>query len=117
MGEFQIENLKALIVLVIVVGVFLLVALLKERKKNAQPIYEMQATIRSIRLSSQSARGGSFGRYNTRACYATFELEDGSIVELSAYEELCGNPVGTSGTLIFQGTKCEKFTPNGGNDA
>ena len=77
-----------------------------------QIIYELRATIQHIGLSSQTARGGSFGRYNMRSCYVTFELEDGRTVELTAPEELCQNPVGTSGMLVYQGTKCEKFTPD-----
>lgn len=93
------------------IALFVLTELRRERKKNAQPIYEVKATIISLRLGSRGARGGGFGHYTMGSCYADFELEDGTRVELTAPAKLCENPVGTKGLLIYQGTKCEKFTP------
>jgi len=112
MSTQQMEKLTGLGVVIAIGAALLLIAWIKEQFKNRKPIYELRATIQHIGLSSQTARGGSFGRYNMRSCYVTFELEDGRTVELTAPEELCQNPVGTSGMLVYQGTKCEKFTPD-----
>lgn len=93
-------------------GIFVLVSWLKDRKKNRAPVYEWKATVLSVKLFSQSAVGGGLGHYAMRSCRVVFELENGPVVELTGSEELSRYPVGTKGTLIFQGTKCEKFTPD-----
>ena len=91
---------------------FLGIELYREKKKNAQPIYEVRAAIQSFRLYSISTGGGKWGRTGVQSWLATFRLEDGETVELSCPEDIATIPAGTSGTLIFQGEKCEKFTPD-----
>lgn len=92
---------------------FFAVELCKEWKKKSQPIHEVKATIVSFRLYSLSTTGGKWGRTSVQSWLATFRLAGGETVELSCPEDIATIPAGTTGTLIYQGEKCEKFIPYG----
>ena len=104
------ERFIALILLALVTLLLILIAWVKQYLKDQQPIYEVKATLVDKRPESHAIRG----RYaQTSNCYyvVKFRLEDGTLVELNAPGEFREFDVGTSGIVIFQGEKCEKFTP------
>lgn len=103
-------NDKIMRLLVIAAGVlvFLLVAFLKERRKNRQPTIQIRAEITAIRLENRAVRG-AYGATNRIGHYVTFRTAQGELMELSAPEDVGYLPVGTTGVLTYQGTKCERF--------
>ena len=105
------DNIIILIALIVAGTLFLLVEFLKQRKKDRQPIYTYRATLRSKSVVATSTKG-VYGPVNVRSYVVTFDLADGSRVELTAPEEIVKYPDGTTGTVIFQGTKCERFDPD-----
>lgn len=105
------EKILRIIVIAAALAILLLFAWLKDRKKNRQPIYTIKATIQSKSVVSTPVRG-LYGPKNLLDYMVTFYLADGRIVELSAPDNVGNHPVGTTGTLVFQGTKCERFDPN-----
>lgn len=104
------DRMKILILVLIGAAIFILISWLKEKKKGRQPTYEYKATIVSKQVVVKAVRG-PYGLRNNRSYLIEFKLSDGNVVTLSAPTEM-GYPDGTTGTLIFQGTKCEKFTPD-----
>lgn len=105
-------NDKIIRLLVIAAGVlvFLLVAFLKERRKNRQPTIQIRAEITAIRLDNLAVRG-AYGATNRIGHYVTFHTAEGELLELSAPEDVGHLPIGTTGTLTYQGSKCERFDP------
>jgi len=99
-----------LIIIGIPVAIFVLRSWLSDRKKSRLPTYEYKATIVSKQVVVKAVRG-PYGLRNNLSNLIVFQLSDGNMVELHAPAEM-GYPDGTTGTLIFQGTKCEKFTPD-----
>lgn len=89
--------------------IFILRSWLKDRKQSRLPTYEYKATIVSKQVVVKTLKG-PYGLRNNYGNLIVFRLSDGNTVELHAPAEM-GYPEGTSGTLIFTGTKCEKFTP------
>lgn len=108
----KMELICGILALAAIAGIMLLVALRNERKKNSQPIYEVRATVQSFRKYNFTTSGGKWGKSTVQSWYATFELENGEAIELSCPENIVTTPAGTTGTLMFQGEKCEKFTPD-----
>ena len=105
------DRIKILIPLAIFTAIFLLVQWLEQRKKDRQPIYTYRATIRSKTVVKNTVKG-IYGPKNVFSYTVIFDLADGSWVELTAPESIGRYPDGTSGTVIFQGTKCERFDPD-----
>lgn len=105
------DRIKILIALAIFTAVFLLVQWLKQRKKDRQPTVAIRATIQSKSVSAQSVKG-LYGARNLRYCRILFLLADGSSIQLNTPEELYKYPDGTSGILVFQGEKFERFDPD-----
>lgn len=105
------ERILPILIIVGVLGIMLFFAWLKDRKKRRQPIYTYRATIRNKTVVSTTTKG-IYGPINVRSYVVTFDLADGSRVELTAPEEIGKYPDGTTGTVIFQGKKCERFDPD-----
>lgn len=105
------DRIKILIVLAIAGSIFLLVEFLKQRRKDRQPTIRIRATIRSKAVVSTTTKG-VYGPMNVRSYIVTFDLADGSRAELTAPDTIGQYPDGTSGTITFQGTKCERFDPD-----
>lgn len=104
------DNIIILLLLSIFVSLFLLKEVIKEKRKNRQPTIECRATILSKQVVVNTIRG-PYGLRNNLSNLIVFKLSDGTAVELHAPAEM-GYPDGTSGILIFQGTKCERFDPD-----
>lgn len=104
------QRLLVVVLLVLVVALFMLVSWLKERRKNRIPTIEIQATVLSKRVVSQSHRS-TYGSVNGLYYYVTFYLADGTVVELSTPEGSGRYDEGTTGVLLYQGQRCYKFTP------
>lgn len=102
------KRLIPILVIVAAIGLFLLVAWLKERRKNAQPTIQIKAELISIRLESCTVTGALHARNNI-GHYVTFRTAEGELIELSASPEVGHMEAGTTGTLTYQGTKCERF--------
>ena len=105
------DNINAIIALLIFAAVFLLVQWLKQKKKDRQPTIAIRATIQSKSVFARSVNG-AYGSTNHRYCRILFLLADGSSIELNTPEELYQYPDGTSGRLVFQGDKFERFDPD-----
>lgn len=105
------ESVVWLIVVACFVSFWILSAWLQDRKRDRTPIYEVRAVIVSKRVVGEAVRG-VYGHRNAFSYYIIFKLEDGTQVELSASEDGGRFLLGTAGTLVYQGTKCEKFTPD-----
>lgn len=105
------DRIKILIALAIFTALFLLVQWLKQKKKDRQPTIAIRATIHS-KAVVQTTTKGIYGPVNVRSYVVTFDLADGSRVKLTAPEEIGNYPDGTTGTVIFQGSKCERFDPD-----
>ena len=99
-----------LIFIGIPVTVFVLKSWLKDRKNSRLPTYEYKATIMSKQVVVKAIKG-PYGLRNNLSNLIVFKLANGQLVELHAPAEM-GYPDGTTGTVIFTGTKCEKFTPD-----
>jgi hypothetical protein len=93
------------------VVIFLLWELRKQRIKDSQPTYSYQATIRGKR-PGEYLRNGKLRPGNLHSCVITFELSSGTLISLNTTGAAGGYPIGTSGTIIFQGEKCERFDPD-----
>lgn len=104
-------QLIRLIVLAAIVAVVLIVAFLKENRKQAQPTVQIRAEITNVRLDNRSVNG-AYGRTNLIGHYVTFRTAEGELLELSAPEDVGYLPIGTAGTLTYQGNKCERFVPD-----
>ncbi len=102
------DRIKILIALAIFTALFLLVQWLKQKKKDRQPTIAIRATIQSKSVYAQSLKG-LYGSTNHRYCRILFLLADGSSIELNTREELYQYPDGTTGRLVFQGDKFERF--------
>lgn len=104
------DRLILLVFIGIPIAIFVLRSWLSDRKKSRLPTYEYKATIVSKQVVVKAVRG-PYGLRNNLSNLIVFRLSDGNTVELHAPAEM-GYPDGTTGTLIYQGTKCEKFTPD-----
>lgn len=105
-----------MVILIFVLGIpyvviFLLWELRKQRIKDSQPTYSYRATIRG-KSPGQYLRNGKLRVGNLRSCVVTFELSSGMLISLNTVDAASGYPVGTSGTIVFQGEKCERFDPD-----
>ena len=93
------------------VVIFLLLEWRKQRIQDRQPTYSYRATIRGKR-PGQYLRSGRLCPGNLHSCVVTFELSNGTFIDLNTIGAISGHPEGTSGTIIFQGEKCERFDPD-----
>ena len=93
------------------VAIFLLWEWRKQRIKDRQPTYSYRATIRG-KYPGQYLRNGKLRPGNLHSCVVTFELSNGTLIDLNTVGAISGHPEGTSGTIIFQGEKCERFDPD-----
>ena len=93
------------------VVIFVLLELRKQRILDRQPTYSYQAAIRGKR-HGQYLRNGKLRPGNLHSCVVTFELSNGTLIDLNTTGAEGGYPDGTTGTLVFQGTKCERFDPD-----
>lgn len=107
----MVSNLIACTLVSIPVVIFICLELRKQRIKDRQPTYSFHATIRAKR-PGQYLRNGRFYPGNLQSCVVTFELSNGTIIPLNTVGAVGGYPEGTSGTIIFQGDKCERFDPD-----
>ena len=105
------ERILRILIIAGVLAILILFAWLKQRKKDRQPIYTCHATIRSKTVVKNVIKG-VYGPKNVFSYTVLFDLSDGRSVELTAPESIEKYPDGTSGTVVFQGTKCERFDPD-----
>ena len=105
------ERIQRILVIIGALIILILFSWLKQRKKDRQPIYTYNATIRSKTVVKNTVKG-IYGPKNVFSYTVIFDLADGSWVELTAPESIGRYSDGTSGTVIFQGTKCERFDPD-----
>lgn len=100
-----------LIFLGIAAALFLLFAFLKQKLSDMEPIYETRAEVLSKQVITQTHRS-TYGRVNGHYYIVTFRAEDGSVIELRTAESSGRYEEGSKGILIYQGEKCERFTPD-----
>ena len=93
------------------VALFLLFAFLKQKLNDSEPIFETKAEVLSKKVVTQSHRS-TYGRVNGHYYIVTFRTEDGSVIELRTAESSGRYEEGSKGILIYQGEKCERFTPD-----
>lgn len=105
------DRTKILIAVGVFAILFLLTEWLKQRKKDRLPTVTIRATVRSKSVFAQTV-SGPYGRRNALGYRVTFDLVDGSRVELNAPENFGKHPDGTTGILTFQGNKFERFDPD-----
>ena len=107
------DRIKILIAVVIFAAVFLLVQWLKQRKKDRLPTIAIRATVRSKELyTGRTVRSLYGGPKNTRYFHVFFDLADGRSILLNTPEEFVKYADGTTGILVFQGEKFERFDPD-----
>lgn len=102
-----------LILVIVPVAIFAWVVLRswqQERRKNRQPTISIRAVIAAVRLESKTVNG-AYGRTNLIGHHVTFRTAEGALLELTAPENVGHLPVGTTGVLTYQGSKCERFDP------
>lgn len=104
------QRLLVVIALMVFFCLFALGSWLKERRKNRLPVLEIEATVLSKRVVSQTHRS-TYGSVNGHYYYVTFRCANGAVLELPAPEGSGTFSEGQSGILIYQGKKMEKFTP------
>ena len=104
-------ELLILLFFILAFAIVLLLELRKQRIKDRQPTYSYRATVRGKR-PGQYLRNGKLCPGNLHSCVVTFELSGGSLIDLNTIGTDSGYPVGTAGTVIFQGEKCECFDPD-----
>lgn len=105
------ERLLPILIISGVLVILIFFAWLKQRKKDRQPTITIRATVRSKSPVTTSVRG-PYGLRNIHGYQVTFDLADGSRVALSVPENFGKYPDGTTGTLTYHDTKCERFDPD-----
>lgn len=93
----------------IILGLTVLNAWIRERRKKRRILWQCHAVIHSKRTENRTIDGSR----SILWYYVTFRLMDGCLVVLGAPEEIGRLPKGTEGTLIYHGRACESFRPDG----
>ena len=104
------QRLGLIILLAAGFTLFALASWWKERRRNRLPVIEVEATVLSKRVVTQTHRS-TYGRVNGHYYYVTFRCANGDVLELPAPEGAGGFPEGERGILTYQGKKMEKFVP------
>jgi len=104
------QRLLFIAALAAVFGLFALISWLRERRRNRLPVMEIEATVLSKRVVTQTHRS-TYGRVNGHYYYVTFRCANGDVLEFSAPEGAGAFLEGETGILLYQGEKMEKFTP------